>query len=336
MMEKKKVLILTDHKNHSSENSLYELSVKMLAHEQTECVDIATSAIAINANFFACHKRAPLFATTIDSSFAFNQENHPLAKNYKQADISTYDLVWLRLPPPLDKEVLTYFSTTFSNATVINDPRFIFETGSKAFLVNFPSVCPPMKVCNSLEDIIDFKRLFPIVLKPFNDYGGKGIYRVEDDLVRSGQEQLTFKEFADAYMQNPKPYLAVKFLKNVKEGDKRIIVVNGVILGASLRLPAENSWLCNVAMGGSSNMAQVDKEEEEIIRLVNPILSEMGIVMYGVDTLVGDDGKRLLSEINTTSIGGLPQIAKMNSQPLVEKAINLIWGFYNDKMKENG
>ena len=114
----------------------------------------------------------------------------------------------------------------------------------------------------------------------------------------------------------------MKYLKNVKQGDKRIVVVNGEILGASLRLPAENSWLCNVAMGGSSNVAQVEKEEEEIIQLINPTLSDKGIVMYGVDTLVSDDGKRVLSEINTTSIGGLPQIAAMNNLPLVEQAID--------------
>ncbi len=332
-MRKKKVLILTDHKNHSAENSLYDLSVKMLAHELTECVDIATRTIAVNADFFACREHASLFATNIDSSFAFDKERHTLSKDYQRVDISIYDLVWLRLPPPLNENTLAYFSAVFSSAIVINDPRSIFESGSKEFLINFPTVCPPMKVCYSLEDIVEFKRLFPIVLKPFSEYGGKGIYKVEGEQVVSGQEQIAFEDFAKSYKQNPKPYLAVKFLKNVKQGDKRIIVVNGVILGASLRLPAEDSWLCNVAMGGSSNIAQVDKEEEEIIRLVDPVLSRMGIVMYGVDTLVGDDGKRVLSEINTTSIGGLPQIARMNNQPLVEKAIDLIWDYYNDKME---
>ena len=335
-MGKKKVLILTDHKNHSAENSLYDLSVKMLAHEKTHSIDIATRAIAVNTDFFACREHAPLFATAIDSSFAFDTADHPLARDYRQVDISSYDLVWLRLPPPLSEKTLAYLSAVFSSAIVINDPRSIFESGSKEFLINFPTVCPPMKVCNSLEDIVDFKRLFPIVLKPFNEYGGKGIYKVEGEQVGSGEEQITFEDFARSYEQNPKPYLAVKYLNNVKQGDKRIIVVNGVILGASLRLPAEDSWLCNVAMGGSSHMAQVEKEEEEIIRLVNPTLSKMGIVMYGVDTLVGDDGKRVLSEINTTSIGGLPQIARMNNQPLVEKAIDLIWEYYNGKKNENG
>ena len=333
---KKKVLILTDHSNHSSENSLYELAVKMLAHKETDSIDIASRAIEINSEFFRGSDSAVLYATSINTDFSFNKDNHPLSKNFSQVDISTYDLVWLRLPPPLSKEVLAYFSSKLSNAIVINEPSSIYETGSKKFLVNFPSICPPMKICSSLEDIIEFKVLFPIVLKPFNEYGGRGIVKIEGDLVNSGNHSISFNDFSRTYESNPIEYLAVKYLKNVKQGDKRIIVVNGEILGASLRLPADNSWLCNVAMGGSSNITKVEKEEEEIIQLINPTLSDKGIVMYGVDTLVSDDGKRVLSEINTTSIGGLPQIAAMNNLPLVEQAIDLIWEFYNDKKKRNG
>ena len=333
---KKKVLILTDHSNHSSENSLYALALKMLGHEETHSVDIASRAIEINSAFFAGSDTAALFATKIGSDFGYRNNDHPLSKNFSEVDIATYDLVWLRLPPPLSKEVLAFFSSKFSTAIVINEPSSINETGSKEFLLNFPSVCPSMKICSSLEDIIEFKALFPIVLKPFNEYGGRGIVKIEGDVVSEGNQSISFNDFSRSYESNPIEYLAVKYLKNVKQGDKRIVVVNGEILGASLRLPAENSWLCNVAMGGSSNVAQVEKEEEEIIQLINPTLSDKGIVMYGVDTLVSDDGKRVLSEINTTSIGGLPQIAAMNNLPLVEQAIDLIWEFYNDKKKRNG
>lgn len=111
------------------------------------------------------------------------------------------------------------------------------------------------------------------------------------------------------------------------KGDKRVIVVGGKILGASLRLPAKDSWICNVAMGGSSNHAVADAEEITMVEKINPTLQKMGIVMYGVDTLVGDDGKRILSELNTTSIGGLPQIAALMGQPLVEEAVELIWAY---------
>ena len=328
---KKKVLILTDHKNHSSENSLYALSRSMLTHPQTDSVAIATRVNEHNSDFFSCKSGAALYATSINEDFSYSDSAHPLAIDAKAIDTASYDLIWLRLPPPLTQDFLRFIGDVFEGQLVINNPQSIQETGSKEFLVNFSSVCPPMKICRSLEDIVDYKSKFPIVLKPFNEYGGKGIVKIDGEEVSAGKEQLTFNSFVTAYAENPIDYLAVKFLKNVKQGDKRIVVVNGEIMGASLRLPAENSWLCNVSMGGTSNYAEVEPEEEAIVRLINPSLMNKGIVMYGVDTLVNDEGKRVLSEINTTSIGGLPQIAAIKKLPLVDKAIDLIWSYYNEK-----
>ena len=128
-------------------------------------------------------------------------------------------------------------------------------------------------------------------------------------------------------------YLGVKFLSNVSQGDKRIVVVNGKVLGASLRLPAQDSWICNVAMGGSSNYAEIDEAERQIIQRINPTLSRLGLVMYGVDTLMGDEGKRILSEINATSIGGLPQIEALSGRPVVEETCELIWQYIIKKNK---
>ena len=110
---KKKVLILTDHSNHSSENSLYALALKMLGHEETHSVDIASRAIEINSAFFAGSDTAALFATKIGSDFGYRNNDHPLSKNFSEVDIATYDLVWLRLPPPLSKEVLAFLVLNF-------------------------------------------------------------------------------------------------------------------------------------------------------------------------------------------------------------------------------
>ena len=333
---KRKVLILTDHARHSSENSLYELSVKLMTHPLTETVEIASRGNKVNDNFFSCKTHSDLYATRIDDDFAFNKANHPLSVDFLKVDLKSFDLVWLRMPPPLSDEFLNYIDKVFSTSVVINNPKAIQQSGAKSFLLNFPEICPPMKLCHSLSEIDEFRKKFSIVLKPLNEYGGRGIVKVENDLVSTGNEFITFEQFSENYTYNPLKYLAVKYLENVSQGDKRIVVVHGQILGASLRLPAENSWICNVALGGTSNMAEVTSEEEEIIRTVNPKLSQLGIVMYGVDTLVNDDGKRVLSEINTTSIGGLPQIAKMRNEPLVERAVNLIWKYYEDSKKRNG
>ena len=113
-------------------------------------------------------------------------------------------------------------------------------------------------------------------------------------------------------------------MKNVTQGDKRILVVGGQIMAASLRLPAENSWLCNVAQGGTSVTAQLETEEEAIIKTISPRLEAEGIFIFGADTLVDDDGKRILSEVNTLSIGGFPQAEKQTGRPIVRETINKI------------
>ena len=327
-MKRYKVLILTDHSNHTSENSLYELAVQLLKHKNTVGVDVASRANPLNSSFFNCQADAALFVSSISHDFQFDKKAHPLDANFNEAKYKDYDLIWLRMPPPLSKELLDYISMKFKDQVIINRPDGIHTTGSKEFLVEFQSVCPPLQLIRSMEDIVEFKKNFAIVLKPFRAYGGAGIVRIEDNRVWSGKDELSFMEFQEQY-QNVE-YLAVKYLKNVHQGDKRIIVVNGEVLGASLRLPAEGSWICNVSMGGSSNKTSIAPEEFEMIEKINPKLKEMGIVMYGIDTLVGDDGKRVLSELNTTSIGGLPQIARMNQEPLVEKAIDLIWQYYEE------
>lgn len=333
MMKNLKALILTDHSNHTSENSLYALTRVLLAHAAVHEVHVASRKTGSNASFFKGEFGAAVHTTKVDGSFHFDDSDHPLDNITSQNAVDAYDFVWLRLPPPLGKEFLEYLEKVFVDSVVINNPNAIFETGSKEFLLNFEAVCPPMKACKSLEDIIDFSNKFPIVLKPLRAYGGKGILKIDGSNVFEGSKAMTFEKFAEQYQQNQIDYLAVKYLENVKDGDKRIIVIDGNILGASLRLPAEDSWMCNVAMGGSSHQARVTSAEIEIVKAIDPILNLRGIVMYGVDTLMGDEGKRVLSEINTTSIGGLPQIAALDGKPLVEQGINLIMNYVLNRLQ---
>jgi len=151
------VLILTDHTHHSAENSLYELAVKMLLHPLTASVDIASRANSENEPFFSSSSGSSLYATSIVEHFSFFKSEHPLSRDFREIDLQSYDLVWLRIPPPLSRDFLSFIDSIFSDAVIINNPKSIYETGSKAFLTNFPSVCPPMKICSSLEDIIEFK-----------------------------------------------------------------------------------------------------------------------------------------------------------------------------------
>lgn len=323
-----KALILTDHTNHSSENSLYALATAMSLHPLTSDLYIASKGNLINTGFFE-RENNTLFTTKIYNELHFNKTNNPLSLNLTPVDVNEFDLVWLRMPPPLSLKFLSFLHKVFINAVLVNRPLSIYETGSKAFLLNFPTVSPPMRICNSIEDINDFKSLHPIVLKPFREYGGKGIVKIEEDVVSIGNHKISYETFIENLPQGkPLDYLGVKYLMNVTQGDKRIVVVNGQVLGASLRMPAKGSWMCNAAMGGTSHVTDLEREEHQMVETINPLLSEKGIVMYGIDTLVADNGQRVLSEINSTSIGGVIHIAKLHNKPVVNQTIDLIWKYY--------
>ena len=173
------------------------------------------------------------------------------------------------------------------------------------------------------------------ITKVLRNYGGKGIMKNDGERVWEGNDEITFSEFKEKLKGQSIEYLGMKYLKNVHAGDKRVIVCNKKILGASLRLPSKNSWLCNVAQGGSSNIAQPDAEEKEMTHQLSEILFEKGIILFGFDTLLGDDGKRKLSEINTLSIGGLTQIAELSEKPVVNTAANFIWDYIKKEVYGN-
>ena len=332
-MQTYKMLVLTDHSNHSAENSLYVLVREVEQHYRCEQLDVASRGLPENQAFFKAIPNSPLFVSTTDEQFRYHPDGLFLKKQLQPADLGSYDAVWLRLPPPLEVNFINYILPLMPKALFINDPRGIKVSSSKAFLINFPKLCPPIQLCRTKEDIIAFCNLHPIVLKPLNTYGGKGIVKIEGDQVWEGTHHLRLKDFLETVETSGAQYLGMKYLKNVSQGDKRIIVLDGKILGASLRLPAADSWICNVSMGGTSNYADITPEEEHIVAKINPVLSKMGILMYGVDTLVDDNGKRVLSEINTTSIGGLPQIARLTGEPLVELAADLLWNYITQQKK---
>lgn len=325
------MLILTDHAGHSAENSLYGLARATVVHPLCTQLDVATRANIKNDAFFKGFKGSQLTVSGIDDGFQFSMDGNAYGRNLRTVSIYDYDVVWLRMPPPLSLSFLEFLTGAFPDQLFINDPGGIYETGSKAFLLKVSEYCPPMKRCRSMEDIIEFKNQFPIVLKPLRAYGGKGIVRIDGERVWMGNEKITFKAFMDQQSGSKLDYIGVKYLKNVSKGDKRIVVVNGEILGASLRLPAKESWLCNIAMGGKSLPSEVNSEERAIIEGIHPQLSALGIVMYGVDTLVDDEGCRVLSEINTTSIGGVTQIGNQRGASVIEKAVDLIWDYIIEK-----
>lgn len=328
-----RLLVLTDHRGHTAENSLYALVNTLRSAAPGNFLVVASRGDSRNDGFFRSLHRQPLYVTDPEQELHWSADNIPFASTSLKINPATFDVIWLRMPPPLEYDFLRFLEKSFPNTLIVNHPSGIWQTGSKAFLTHFPDISPPIQPCTTLADIDALRGRFPFVLKPLRQYGGQGLVRIDQDRVWRGNHETDYRSFRQSLSQSEAPiaYLGVKFLPRVTEGDKRIVVVDGKIMGASLRLPAKNSWVCNVAMGGRSTATIVEEEERQMIKRINPILAELGIMMYGVDTLVGEDGRRVLSELNTTSIGGLPQIAALNQEPLLEEAAEIIWNYMKRK-----
>ena len=332
-----RVLVLTDHKGHSAENSLYALLQHLARHASVQLVDWASRSYSINDSFFSGNQMQEIHVSTVDQEFSFESAQHINEDELRIVDTANYDFIFLRLPRPVSDDYLIALSDYFQGKCIVNHPHGIVETSNKSFLPQFAHLTVPMRVCRSVQEVREFAENREIVLKPLREYGGKGLMRMNGEKAWMGDEFIStdqlLQDIESTLLEDG--YLAMEFLPNVTQGDKRLLVVDGEIMAASLRLPKEGSWLCNVAQGGQSVPAEPEPEEIEMIQQIRPILHEKGIFIYGVDTLVDNQGKRVLSEINTLSIGGFPQAEKQTGLPIlsrtIDKIIDHIDSFYDKR-----
>ncbi len=335
-MKSYRVLCLTDHAKHSKENSLYAIVSAMSKHPRCEKIVVASRSVAVNFAFFEHRDFTKLYGLRIGNGFNYEEAKKSLVDLKLEINPAEFNIIFLRLPRPISDDFLRALESYFCNACIINRPSGIVKCSNKSVLLNFQDVCPPIKFCRSLDEIIAFAEKFELVLKPLKEYGGKGLLRVNKDKLNDGKNDyktLAYLKTIERQIQE-EGYLAMKFLKNVNQGDKRLIVVDGEILAASLRLPESGSWLCNVAVGGKSFKTDVDDRELEIVARINPFLNNHGILIYGADTLVDDNGARILSEINTLSIGGFPQAEEQTGKPIIKVTIDKIFNYADVQLEK--
>lgn len=308
------VLVLTDHKGHTVNNSLYRIVQEIAKHKAEATVFVASRADDRNIDFFN-KLSTDIHAAKVDSNFSY--ESAQIAfDSALSMPLDQFDIIFLRLPRPIGDGFFSFLKNNFDENRIINKPSGIQHTSNKSFLTKLDKYVVPMALCNDFTEIQAFVDKYDCVLKPLEEYGGKGIIKIQNGRVDFDDIDMNMSEFADYYKQNQMPYLAMKFLKNVQNGDKRIVVVNGRILASSLRMPGPGQWLCNVAQGGTDIPTEPTAREIEMVHYLNPILLQEGIFYYGLDTLEDDNGDRIISEVNTLSIGGIAPAEKRDGMHL--------------------
>ncbi|MDZ4749226.1 MAG: hypothetical protein SH808_12120 [Saprospiraceae bacterium] len=321
------MLVVTDHSTHTESNSVYQLSRALLHDTRCGTLWVCSKGYHRNAAFFEGLPDAEIYASEVTDLFTFDASGSYFQQAVSPLDRSRIDVILVRMPQPVDAAFLYSLESMAPPHHIINSPSGIVETATKAFLMEVSYLCPQPLICHSIQEAMELSRQKEIVLKPMNSYGGRGIVRLSIDHCWKENERLPLDRLSSFLTDSHFPMVAMNFLKNVTQGDKRTIVANRQILGSALRMPAPDSWMCNVAQGGHAVLAEANEDEHIIQEILTPILYRKGVVIFGFDTLVDDDGRRVLSEINTLSIGGLVPLQEMSGKPVLKRAASLLWDY---------
>jgi glutathione synthase len=236
--------------------------------------------------------------------------------------VTDLDVLFLRKDPPLIYETMEFLGPVSDQVFMINNTIGQINGYSKAYILNFPDIIPETHVSRDprrLRKIIDdFGG--DMVIKPLHGHGGHGVIKV------SNREPENLDSLINYYVNAGKPYpertpiMVQEYIKSVKtEGDIRILLLNGEILGAMGRKSISGDFRTNVHAGAMAFKHSVTPAQIHICEKIKPKLIQDGLYFVGID-VIGDK----LVEVNCVSPGGIPRINLFNNDKLESILVNFI------------
>ncbi len=247
----------------------------------------------------------------------FDKTKHfyKVKKNIK-FDLSKAKVILVRQNPPFNMDYInsTHFLDHVNIKRVVNNPTSLRNVSEKFYSTNFLKYMPDTIFSKNVREIYTFlKKNKKIIIKPIHEYAGKNILFID--------RKLNIK-ILNKYIKKFDHVMVQKYLSKVKEGDKRVFIINGKVKGAIRRLPKKNSILSNISQGGTALKTNLNSRELKISKLVARRLKKSKIFFAGIDLV----GGYLIGDINVTSPTGLPQYKKLTG-------INLAKDFWNELEK---
>jgi len=219
------------------------------------------------------------------------------------------DVVLMRQDPPFDMSYITathLLQLVHPKTLVVNDPVSVRNAPEKLLVTQWPELMPPTLITKNINDIKEFRAEHrDIIVKPLFGNGGAGVFHLRED---DGNLNSLLEMFAAASRD---PVMVQAYLPAVREGDKRIILVDGKAAGAVNRVPAAGETRSNMHVGGRPEKSAMTKRDLEICEIIGPTLKDMGLIFVGID-VIGD----YLTEINVTSPTGLQEIGRFDDVSL--------------------
>jgi len=247
--------------------------------------------------------------------------NHATLGDDRVVDLASMDVVLLRQDPPYD---MSYLTTTWllerihPKTLVVNNPEEVRNAPEKIFVTDFQEFMPATLITRDEMMIREFYAEHgEIIVKPLYGNGGAGVFHMKD-----GDNNLS--SLLEIFFQmSREPLIAQKFLPAVRQGDKRIILVDGEPAGAINRVPADGEARSNMHVGGTPLKSQLTEREHEICAVIGPELKRRGMIFVGIDVIGG-----MMTEINVTSPTGIQEIDRYDGSNLS----GLIWDAIEGKV----
>jgi glutathione synthase len=230
-------------------------------------------------------------------------------------NLSDFDLIFLKKNPPMDKDCSKLLEKlSKEKIPTVNHPRGIVKMGSKAYLKHFPQITPNTLFATTVQDALKFiKKIGNCVIKQSDSYGGKGVKHIQFKYnkfyefkknKRVSLSELAVSKIIKKYLDlsQDKILLIVEYYVSApKRGDKRIVILEGDILGSYIRVPDAESGICGCNNG--SRFYDPTQRDYDIVKILRPYLKKNGIQLAGLDLLVSKKGIEHLSEINVVNPG---------------------------------
>ncbi len=227
------------------------------------------------------------------------------------------DVVFQRQDPPVDARYIvpTQILGTCARSLVLNRPTSVLAYNEKLLALHFRDLMPESTVSRKISDLVAFMDAMggEMIVKPLDGKGGEGIFHLVagERNISSTLEQIT--AFEGRWV------MAQRYLPGIRQGDKRILLMEGEPLGAVLRIPADHEVRANFHAGGRAAAAEIDAGDRVIVDRLAPLLRAEGLFFVGIDVIGG-----LLTEINVTSPTGVQEINALNGVRLEERLVDRV------------
>ncbi|ESY21126.1 glutathione synthase [Mesorhizobium sp. LNJC394B00] len=265
-----------------------------------------------------------VFARIEEMKLRDEKGNHYTLGDKVRTDLSEMDVILLRQDPPFD---MNYITTTHilerihPKTLVVNDPAWVRNSPEKIFVTEFPDLMPETLITKDPQEVAAFRKEFgDIIVKPLYGNGGAGIFHLKE-----GDRNLA--SLLEMFAQlSREPYIVQRYLKDVRKGDKRIILIDGEAVGAINRVPADHDSRSNMHVGGRAEKTELTTREREICARIGPSLKARGFILVGID-VIGD----YMTEINVTSPTGVREVQRFGGADIA----NLFWDAVEAKRRNS-